>query len=151
MRDTNLQVNEKNSLKDPPPCILPSFSQNTSQLLLLKWLWKFESTTASWKCKRKVLLLVIYLFIQVNFLHVDIWYLKFSWGFPWVHFLSNKLGFFVSCNNISNNIKITGTSCFALCFDMPFHKKVIVLHHSHYTFLFWHLCQIHTFIDNLND
>ena len=32
-----------------------------------------------------------------------------------------------------------------------FFKKVIVLHHGDYNFLFWHLCQIDTFSNNLND
>ena len=35
LRDTNLQVNEKNSYTYPPSCILPSFSQNTSSELHL--------------------------------------------------------------------------------------------------------------------
>ena len=34
---------------------------------------------------------------------------------------------------------------------VPFNKKIIVLHHSDYIFLFWHLCQIHTFSNSLND
>ena len=32
-----------------------------------------------------------------------------------------------------------------------FLKNVIVLHHSDYNFLFRHLCQIHTFNNNLNN
>ena len=40
----NLQVNEKNSFTHPSSRILPSFSQNKSELLLPKKLSKFEST-----------------------------------------------------------------------------------------------------------
>ena len=58
----NLQVNEKNSFTHPSWYILPSFSQNRTELLLPKRLWKFESTISFWKCKWKEVLLVIYLF-----------------------------------------------------------------------------------------
>ena len=40
LRDANLQVNEKNSFTNRPSCILPSFSQNASRLLLPKRLLK---------------------------------------------------------------------------------------------------------------
>ena len=41
---------------------------------------------------------------------------------------------------------------YVLCFDMYFSiKKVIALHHGDNNFLFWHLCQIHSFSNNLND
>ena len=53
---------KKNSFTHPPYCISPSFSQNTSWLLLPKRLWKCESTISFWKYKQKVVLLVIYLF-----------------------------------------------------------------------------------------
>ena len=44
----------------PSSCILPSFSQNASRLLLPKKLWKCASTIFLFsKCKRKVVLLVI--------------------------------------------------------------------------------------------
>ena len=60
----------------------------------------FESLRAQFLSgKRKVVLLVIYLFIQVNVLHVELWHLTFSCGFSLVQFLSNKLELFVSCNN----------------------------------------------------
>ena len=66
------------------------------------------------------------------------WHLTFSW----VQLLSNKLEFFVSYN-----IKHV-----TLYFDMHFfYKNLIVLHHGHNNFLFWHLCQIHTFNNNLNE
>ena len=55
-------LTKKRTFAHPPSCILPSFSQNTTQLLLQKRLWKFESTISFWKCKRKIVLLVIYLF-----------------------------------------------------------------------------------------
>ena len=58
-------------------------------------------------------------FIQINFLHPELWHLTFSW----IQFLSNKLEFFVSCNNI----KIKRTFSFLLwiliCFDMYFSIK----------------------------
>ena len=53
---------KKSTFTNPPSCILPSFSQNASRLLLPKRPWKCESTISFWKCKRKVVLLVIYLF-----------------------------------------------------------------------------------------
>ena len=37
--------------------------------------------------------------------------------------------------------------CVLIC---PFFKKIIVLRHDDNDFLFWHLCQIHTFINNPN-
>ena len=100
-----LHVNEKNSFTHPSSCILPSFSQNTSELLLPKRLWKFESTISFWKCKWKVVLLVIYLFnydSSKSIFFMLNYGITFSWGFSWVQFLSNKLEFFVSCNNIKS-------------------------------------------------
>ena len=47
---------------DPFSCILPWFSQNTLRLLFPKGLWKCDSTISFWKCKQKVVLLVIHLF-----------------------------------------------------------------------------------------
>ena len=35
--------------------------------------------------------------------------------------------------------------------NVLFYKKVIVLHHGDDNFIFWHLYQIHTFSNNLND
>ena len=46
----------------PSSCILPSFSQNASRLLLLKRFWKCASTISFRKYKWKVVLLLIYLF-----------------------------------------------------------------------------------------
>ena len=58
---------KKNSFTHLSSFILPSFSQNTSRSLLPKRLWKSESTVSFWKCKRKVLLLVFYLFNYDSF------------------------------------------------------------------------------------
>ena len=99
----NLQVNEKNYFTHLSSCILRSFSQNTSELLLPKRLWKSESTISFWKCKWKVVLLVIYLFnydSSKSIFFMLNYGITFSWGFSWVKFLSNKLEFFVFCNNI---------------------------------------------------
>ena len=52
-----LQVNEKSSFTHTPSYISPSFSQNTSQLLLPKRFWKCESTISFRKYKQKVVLL----------------------------------------------------------------------------------------------
>ena len=62
LRDANLQVYQKNSLTYPPSWILPSFSKNTWRLLLPKTLSKCASKTSLRKNKRKVVLLVTYLF-----------------------------------------------------------------------------------------
>ena len=56
-----------------------------------------------WKCKWKVVLLVIYMLNYDSFKSIFFmlnYGITFSWGFSWVQFLSNKLEFFVSCNNI---------------------------------------------------
>ena len=80
-------------------------------------------------------------FISVNFLHVE-------YG-TWRFFLStdfvNKLEFFVPYN-----IKITRTFFFLL-YLLFFYKKLIILHHGDNNFLFWHLYQIHSFNNNIND
>ena len=87
----------------PPSCILPSFFQNTSQLLLPRRLWKFESTISFWKCKRKVVFLVIYLFNydwSKSIFFMLNYGIAFSWDFSCAQFWSNKLEFFISCNKI---------------------------------------------------
>ena len=63
LQDCNLQVYEKNSFTHPPSCILPSFSQNASRLLLLKRLWKYASTISFRKFKQKVLLVLVQVFV----------------------------------------------------------------------------------------
>ena len=80
-----------------PSYFLPSIFHNTSLLFLPKRLWKWASKISFGKYKPKVVLLVIYL------LHYDsskstlfTWHLEFSW----LHPLSIKLEFFVSCNII---------------------------------------------------
>ena len=66
MSTCKLMKKKNNSFTHRPSCILPSFSQNTSQLLLQKRLWKFESTVSF--CNLPVQLR----FIQVSFLHVEL-------------------------------------------------------------------------------
>ena len=56
-------ANRKKLFHTSSSCILPSFSQNASRLLLPKRFWKCESTISFRKYKQKVvLLLLIYLF-----------------------------------------------------------------------------------------
>ena len=62
LRDANLQVYEKNSFPYPLSCILPSFSENASRLLLPKRLSKCANKISFRKYKQKVALLVTYLF-----------------------------------------------------------------------------------------
>ena len=72
-----------------------------------------------------------------------IWPLTFSW----VQFLSNTLQFFVSCN-----IKITKTFFFLPCVLIyTFLWKPNCSPSWWHKSLFWHLYQIHTFNNNLND
>ena len=52
------------------------------------------------------------------------------------------MSFEVLLSAVSCNIKL-----FALCFDIFF----IILHHGDNNFFFWHLYQIHTFNNNLNE
>ena len=84
--------------------------------------------------KRKVVLLVIYLFnydsskstfFMLN-MAFDVLVLTF-----WVQFLLYKLEFFVSCNII------TRTSFFCSVFWSKFFQKIIVLHHGDNNFLFY--------------
>ena len=78
------------------------------RIYLQKRLWKCASTISSRKYKRQVVLLVIYsIMIPLSQLSSCwIWHLTFSW----VQFLSYKLKFFFSCNNID----ITRTVLFML-------------------------------------
>ena len=59
LQDANLQVYGKNSFTYTPSCILPSFSQSESRLLLLKRLLRCASKFSFRKCKEKKVLLVI--------------------------------------------------------------------------------------------
>ena len=137
----------KNYFTYPPSCILPSFSQNASPLLLQKRLWKCASTISFTKNKRKGVLLVIYLF-KYDSSKSTFFMLLFN--LSWVWFLSKKLEFFVSCKT-----KIARTSFFllSLCgfWYVLFYYNLIVLHYANTTSLLWHLYQIHTFNNNLND
>ena len=80
------------------PCILPSFSQNESRLLLPKRLWKCTSTISFRNYKRKEVLLIIYLSIMIHLSELSscgIWHWRcLEYGFCQI----NKLEFFVSCN-----------------------------------------------------
>ena len=85
LRDANLQLSEKNSLKHPSSCVLPSFSQNASRLLLLERLRKCASTISFRKHKWKVVLLVIYLLITIHpsqLSSCSIWHFTFSLSTP---------------------------------------------------------------------
>ena len=87
LRDANLQLYGKNFFTHPPSRILLSFSQNTHDWLLFpKNLWKCTSTISFWKCKWKVVLLIIYPFNYDSsttvhpseFFHVELCHLLFS-------------------------------------------------------------------------
>ena len=86
---------------------------------------KVEHNFFQWK----VVLLLIYCSITIYLSQLSpcwVWHLTFFWE----QFLSNKLESFVSCN----------IKHFALCFDMYFfYKNLIILHHRDNNFLFWHL------------
>ena len=119
LRDTNLQVNEKNSFTYPPSCILPSFSENAPWLLFPKRLWKCGTTISFRKYKWKV---VCYLF----------------------NYDSSKSTFFVL--NMAFDVLLSTVFSFlamqrflfALYFDMYFFpQNLIVLHHADNTFLFY--------------
>ena len=62
MKLPTYKFTKKNSLTSPPSWILPSFSKSTWRLLLPKRLSTCASKTSLRKNKRKVVLLVIYLF-----------------------------------------------------------------------------------------
>ena len=84
--DANLQVYKKNYFTHPPSCSLLSFSQNVSRLLLPKTLWKCANTLPLRKHKRKVVLLVIYLFNYDSSKPAFFRHLILSW----IQFLSNN-------------------------------------------------------------
>ena len=96
-RDANLQVDEKSSFTHRPSCILPSFSKNTSRLLLPKGLGrsKCASTVSFRKYKRVTCKLPVQLqFLQANFLHVEDASGRFL-GYSFHQINSNS---FVSCD-----------------------------------------------------
>ena len=112
------QVNEETSFTHPPSCILPSFSKNTSRLLLRKSLSKCASTISFRKCKRKLVLLVNYLFnydsSQSTFFMLNMEFnVLLSTAFvKWIGILR-----FLQCKEYKNILLYT------LCFDMHFFVK----------------------------
>ena len=85
------------------------FSQNASQMRLLKRLWKCASKILSFrKYKQKVVLLALYLSNYDSF-KPTFFMLNMASDVALVRVLSNKLEFFVSCNT-----KIARTSFFLL-------------------------------------
>ena len=127
MRDANLQVNEKNSLTNPPSCILPSFSKNASQLLLPKRLLKV-CEQKNFQEKRAKSSVTSNLPVELRFIWSQlpsfwIWYSALSW----VRFLSRKLEF------IAIHYKDKKTFFFSqpvFWYVVVFDKKLIVLHHG---------------------
>ena len=115
LRDANLQLYGKNFFTHPPSRILLSFSQNTHDWLLFpKNLWKCTSTISFWKCKWKVVLLIIYPFNYDSSTTVHPSEFFSCWIMPFTVLsstVSNKFKFVVSCNNK----KITRTSFLLLC------------------------------------
>ena len=83
------------------------------------------------KIKRKVVLLVIYLFnYDSSKSALFIWHLTFSW----VQLLSNKWEFFVSCN--TSRLQEHPSFC-SVFWDVLFYKNVIVLHHGEWNIMFY--------------
>ena len=82
--------------------ILLEYIRITSSEEALK-VWELNFLISSWKCKWKVVLLVIDLFSYDSSKSIFFllnYRITFYWGFSWAQFLSNNLGFFGSCNNI---------------------------------------------------
>ena len=75
LRDDSLQVYDKSSFTHPLSCILSSFSQNKSRLLLPKRLWSVRAQFLLVESSITCNLPVQSRFIQVNYLHVkySIW------------------------------------------------------------------------------
>ena len=90
----------------------------------------------------KVVLLVIYLF-NYSSSKSTFFMLNMAFDVLLSTVFVKQIEFFVSCN-------ITRTSFFLLCI-LICTKNLIVLNHGDNNFLFWHLYQIHTFNNNLND
>ena len=124
LRDVKLQVNEQSSFTHPPSFMYfgLSFSEyiriTSSEEALKMCQHNFFQ-----KIKRKVVLLVIYLFNYDSYKStLFIWHLTFSW----VQLLSNKWEFFVSCNSFCS-----------VFWDVLFYKNVIVLHHGEWNIIFY--------------
>ena len=81
LRDANLQTYKKNYFTHPPWCILLSFSQNASRLLLPKRLWKCARTISFRKYKRKVVLKFTCRPQPATFLKTRLWHRCFSVNF----------------------------------------------------------------------
>ena len=102
-------------------CILPSFSQNTSRLLLLKRLWSCLSTLSFRNYQRFIF----------NLLHIEygIWQCL-EYGFCQI----NKLELFVSCNTCSFYAANSKKKSFTrISF---FYSACISLHHGDMLFYF---------------
>ena len=117
---------KKNSFTHPPSCILPSFSQNASRLLLPKRFCKCVSTISFRKYKRKVVLLVIYLLnnnsSKWTFLHVEyrIDVVFLGYGFYQINWSSSFLAI---------------QRC--VFWYVHFYKNLIVLYPDDTTFIFY--------------
>ena len=130
-----------------PSCILPSFSQNASWLLLPKRLWKCASTISFKNYKWKIVLLVINLF---NYDSSKSTFFMLSMAFDVI--LST--GFFVFFFNFIFQIKWNSSflaiqrlqehACFCstcVFWYILFYKNLTVLHHGDNTFLlFFYIC-----------
>ena len=124
----------KNSFIYLPSCILPSFSETASRLLLLKRLWKCASKLSFRNYKQKVVLLVTYIpphlrFIKAKFAHVEcgIW--------PCIDYRF--------CQIICNLLQHKGYKIilfFSACvfwYVVLFNEKLIVINPGDDTFLFY--------------
>ena len=104
-----MKVFEKNSdyvSLTSPSCILPSFSQNASRLLFPKRLQKYAITVSLRKYKRKVVLLIIYLFNYDSSKSILFFMLNTTFDVLLNTALVKEIGILRSCSNI----KITRTS-----------------------------------------
>ena len=109
LRHANMKVFEKNSdyvSLTSPSCILPSFSQNASRLLFPKRLQKYAITVSLRKYKRKVVLLIIYLFNYDSSKSILFFMLNTTFDVLLNTALVKDFGILRSCSNI----KITRTS-----------------------------------------
>ena len=119
LRDVKLQVNEQSSFTHPPSFMYfgLSFSEyiriTSSEEALKMCQHNFFQ-----KIKRKVVLLVIYLFnYDSSKSTLFIWHLTLSWA----QLLSNEWEFFVC----------------SVFWDVLFYKNVIVLHHGEWNIIFY--------------
>ena len=114
LRDTNLQLNEKNSFTNPPSCILPSFSKNASRLPFPKRLLKCASKSAFFrKYKQNVVLLVTYL-LNYDSSKSTSFMLHVAFGFVLSMVFVKSIGIY--CNTLERLQK--HSSFLSMCFDM---------------------------------